>query len=76
MAEDLKEQKKKLIQWLEGVDNPAILRDVSMVMEESAVYAKPLSKEELASIDRGIAQADAGELIPHDEVKKLYEKYL
>lgn len=89
MADDLEKEKRKLIKWLEGVNNPSTLREVSMVMEESAVYSKSvaqkestndwyleISEAEKKSIDAGLADIKAGRTIPHSEVRKLYEKYL
>jgi len=35
-----------------------------------------ISDEERAEIEQGLAEADRGELIPHEEVMKKYEKWL
>jgi len=35
-----------------------------------------ISEEERAEIEQGIAEADRGELIPHEEVMAKYKKWL
>jgi len=35
-----------------------------------------ISDEERAEIEQGLAEADRGEVIPHEEVMKKYQKWL
>jgi hypothetical protein len=35
-----------------------------------------ISEEEKASIERGLADVKAGRIVPHDEVRKKYLKWL
>lgn len=35
-----------------------------------------LSAAELASINRGLADVEAGRTVPHDEVMKIFDKYV
>jgi RHH-type rel operon transcriptional repressor/antitoxin RelB len=55
-----------------ALDRAAALqqRDRSFVINEAVDQYLSLQDYHLALIDEGIRQADAGHLIPHDEVKK------
>lgn len=41
-----------------------------------ADWWEQISEEEKAAIDKGLADSKAGRLIPHEEVKQLYAKWL
>ena len=46
-------------------------RDRSFVLNEAVDHYLSLQEYHLALIDEGIRQADAGQLIPHSEIKKM-----
>jgi predicted transcriptional regulator len=56
--------KERVIQTLNGLPNDASIEDA---MERLLFLAK---------IDRGIKQADAGQTIPHSQVKERMAKWL
>jgi len=56
--------REKVIQAVQGLPDDASVEDA---MERLLLLAK---------IERGIAQADAGEFVPHEEVKERMAKWL
>ncbi len=56
--------KEKVVQIVEALPDDASIEDA---MERLLLLAK---------IERGIQQADAGQLIPHDQVKERMAKWL
>ncbi len=56
--------KEKVVQAVQSLPEDASIEDA---MERLLLLAK---------IERGIQQADAGELIPHDQVKERMAKWL
>jgi len=56
--------KEKVVQIVEALPDDASIEDA---MERLFLLAK---------IERGIQQADAGQLIPHDQVKERMAKWL
>lgn len=74
---DIKATKLELMQLLLQTDKESVLEKVKSVLEEeSGDWWDDLSKEEKEEIYVGLLQADLGEVIDHEEVKKKYEKWL
>ncbi len=74
---DIQEKKIELIQWLSTIDDPLLIdRIADLKTEETTEYWTELSEAENASIAKGLRDADAGNLVPHLEARKLYEKWL
>lgn len=65
--------KIELIQWLTTLEDENILKRL-IEFRQSAVYQ--LSEAEERSIDEGLEDLKNGNVVPHDEVKKTYEKWL
>jgi len=77
MNATIQDKKIELIQWLSTLVDESIIEKVAQIREtEETLHWNDLSDAERKSIERGIADADAGRLTPHSEVKKLYERWL
>lgn len=74
---DLQAEKLRLIEWLAGLNDPVTIEElVSLKNAKSHDWWDEISVEEKSEIEEGIAQADRGELVPHEEVMKKYQKWL
>ena len=61
-----------------NTDKPALLKRVEEIFnkETAADWWDEISEAERESIEKGLAEADRGELIPHEEVmKEVKAKY-
>ena len=77
MAIDLQNKKIELIQWLSTLDNEFIIDKLMKLREsEKADWWNEITEGEKESIEKGIEDADSGNLRPQSEVRKLYEKWL
>ena len=77
MELDIKNAKIELIQWLTTLEDKSIIKKViELRKSESKDWWNNISESEKKSINKGISQADNGDLKPHSEVKKIYEKWL
>jgi predicted transcriptional regulator len=74
MSEDVKVLRKQVKALVDKQPLDKLYRILEVIEEEDEEEEIP---EELAKIlDRALAQADRGMLIPHEEVMKKYEKWL
>jgi len=77
MATNLQERKIELIQWLSVIDDPKLLEKIVVLKEQnSGDWWNEISETEKDSIDRGLADADSGNLKPHSEARVIYEKWI
>ena len=77
MAIDLQNKKIELIQWLSTLDNEIIIDKLMELREsEKTDWWNGISEGEKESIEKGIEDANSGNLKPQSEVRKLYEKWL
>lgn len=78
MNTDLQIQNKKLelIQWLSTIEDLNILDKISDMIsrERKKNWWDDISEAEKRSIEKGIAQADAGKLNPYSKARKIYGK--
>ena len=78
MDTDLQIQNKKLelIQWLSTIEDLNFLEKISEFIsrEDKKDWADQISDTERQSIEKGIAQADAGKLNPHSKARAIYRK--
>ena len=78
MNTDLQIQNKKLelIQWLSTIEDLNFLDKISDMIsrERKKDWWDEISEAEKQSIEKGIAQADAGKLNPHSKARKMYGK--
>lgn len=70
--------KQRIIQWVLGLTEPQLLEKVKYLMasESEADWWTSITDAEKEAIQEGLAQMEAGQSIPHQEVKKLYAKWL
>jgi len=78
MDKNLQIQNKKLelIQWLSTIEDLNFLEKISDLIsrESKKDWADQISDAERQSIEKGIAQADAGKLSPHSKAREIYGK--
>jgi len=75
---NLQAKKLEIVQLILNTKKPSILKKVEDVLkkEKSADWWDEISEAEKQAINKGLAEADRGELIPHEEVmKKVKAKY-
>jgi hypothetical protein len=63
--------RQELIDWIGGMNDPRVLAAM-LDYKRSASEARELSPEQLASIDRGLEDMNAGRVRPSSEVWKKY----
>ena len=77
MQVNLQAKKLELIQWLSTVDNPSIIEKILAIRNnEKEDWWKSLSTLQKESINKGLEDADAGNLNDHDQARKIYGKWL
>lgn len=77
MEMNLQATKLELIQWLSTIDNPSIIEKIMAILNnEKEDWWDNLSALEKESINKGIEDADAGNLKDHDQARKIYGKWL
>ena len=68
---NLQSKKLELVQLILNTEKPSILARVEAALKGKAIdWWDKLSAEEKEAIERGISEAEKGELIPHEEVMK------
>ena len=65
-------QKLDLIHWITELNDLSVLDKVNAIKES----ASAIPHAELLSIERGLDDFQQGKVIPHEQVKKRYEKWL
>lgn len=68
-------KKYKLIEWITNIQDTKLIDKLVKIAEDSDWWDN-ISKEEKASIERGLKDLDEGRSVDHSKVKKIYEKYL
>jgi predicted transcriptional regulator len=75
---NLQSKKLELVQLILNTEKPSILTKVEAILkkEKASDWWDEISPEEKKAIEKGLAEADRGELIPHEEVmKEVRAKY-
>jgi uncharacterized protein HemY len=73
---DIALEKIKLIEWLAGLEDVGILKELIALRENSSQdWWENLSKEEREEIEIGMNQANAEDLIKHKDVMSKYQKW-
>lgn len=75
---NLKAEKEKLIDWLQNLDDETTIARIKLLKDSLPEngWWEELSEAEKASIERGLADVEAGRIISHADVMKRYEKWL
>ena len=79
MTHDIKvlDEKLELIQWISTVEDNAIIKKLMKIRnKETKDWWDSISDAEKKSIEKGIMDADNGDVVPHSEARKQYEKWL
>ncbi|MCB0396375.1 MAG: hypothetical protein KDD36_06965 [Flavobacteriales bacterium] len=72
-------EKLKLIEWLVNLKDKTTIERLKWLKEDTASAADwwdEISEAERQSIERGLKDSKEGKVIPHQEVRKKYEKWL
>ena len=75
---NLQAKKLELVQMILNTEKPTVLAKVEAVFkkEKGADWWDEISEAERNAIEEGLAEADRGELIPHEKVmKEVRAKY-
>ncbi len=69
---NLQAKKLEIVQLILNTKKPSVLKMVENVLkkEKSTDWWEEISEDEKKAIEKGLAEADRGELIPHEEVMK------
>jgi len=69
---NLQSKKLELVQLILNTEKPSILSRVEAILkkEKASDWWDEISPEEKKAIENGLAEADKGDLIPHEEVMK------
>ena len=77
MNAQILEKKIELIQWLTTLENKAIIEKlVKLRQEETKDWWSSISTNEQESIEKGISDAEDGKIMPHADVRNLYENWI
>ncbi|MGC9330460.1 MAG: hypothetical protein ACP5DZ_01125 [Bacteroidales bacterium] len=72
-------KKLDLIEWISKLNDASViekLQSIKVKYNKSKDWYAELNEEELASINRGLKDIEAGRLNSHESAKKIYGKYL
>ena len=75
---NLDSEKQKIIDWIASLSDESIIYKIKLLKEQekNTDWWDEISDAEKASIKRGIEDVKSGRVVPHEEVKKKYEKWL
>ncbi|MDX2128710.1 MAG: hypothetical protein SFU91_06700 [Chloroherpetonaceae bacterium] len=77
MQGQVSDKKIELIQWLSGLEDTKVIEKLLKIKEEeNQEWWDDLTRDEKASIEKGIDDAKLGKVTSHLAVKALYEKWL
>ena len=73
---DIQVEKLNLIKWLTDVQEPSIIEQfIALKNNQQADWWDQISEDEKSEIETGLAQADNGEVLSHEEVMSKYQKW-
>lgn len=74
---NIESKKLALIQWLTSLNDVSMIDKIlELKNKESKDWWDETSDEEKESIEKGLSDAESGNLKPHSEIRKKYEKWL
>lgn len=74
---NIETKKLALIQWLTSLNDVSMIDKIlELKNKESKDWWNETSDEEKESIEKGLSDAESGNLKPHSEIRKKYEKWL
>jgi len=75
---NIREKKLEIVQLVLNTNKTTLLNKIEEILKKNATndWWDEISDEEKKAIEQGLAEADRGEFIPHEEVmKQVKEKY-
>lgn len=73
---DIQVEKLNLIKWLTEVDEPSVIEQfIALKNEQQKDWWDEISEDERAGIEKGLAEADRGDTLTHEEVMAKYQKW-
>ncbi|HTI61214.1 hypothetical protein [Mucilaginibacter sp.] len=73
---DIQAEKLNLIRWLTNVSDPSIIKQfIALRQQQQADWWDEIDTEEKAEIEEGLAQADRGDVLSHEEVMIKYQRW-
>jgi hypothetical protein len=75
---NMQAKKLEIVQLVLSTKKPLLLKKVEDILKkgQDSDWWDTISEEERAEIEQGLAEADRGELIPHEEVmRQVRERY-
>jgi len=77
MEANIQSIKIELIQWLTTLDDRSLIQKIlELRKNQTKDWWAEISELEKASINKGISDAERGNLNSHSEARKVYEKWL
>ena len=74
---NIESKKLALIQWLTSLNDVSMIDKIlELKQKETKDWWNEISDEEKESIEKGLSDAEYGNLKPHSEIRKKYEKWL
>lgn len=75
---NIQNEKLKLIEWIASLQDDSIIERIKLLkMQHSPKdWWDEISDEEKAAIEEGLKDIREGRVVPHEELKKRYEKWL
>ena len=74
---NIESKKLALIQWRTSLNDVSMIDKIlELKQKETKDWWNETSDEEKESIEKGLSDAESGNLKPHSEIRKKYEKWL
>lgn len=74
---NIQNAKIDLIQWVTTLEDSSVIEKLLNIRKEQTEdWQNELSKAEIESIQLGLTDGEKGNVKPHTEAKKIYEKWL
>ena len=77
MELNIQNQKIELIQWLTILNDDSVIQKLfEFKNKQTKDWWTEISIDEKSSIEKGIVDANTGNLKPHSEAREIYEKWV
>ncbi|HMS65805.1 MAG TPA: hypothetical protein PKD83_11200 [Ignavibacteria bacterium] len=76
---NIKNDKQSLIEWISSLEDESIIETIKEFKESYSSkkdWWDEISESEKNSIDRGLKDAEEGRVIPYEQVKEKYKKWI
>ena len=73
---DIQAEKLNLMKWLSDVNEVSVIQQFIILKNtQQTDWWEVISEDEKIEIETGLAEADKGEVLAHEEVMSKYQKY-